>query len=71
MLIAGTILGASLGLGLDYSVNLGVELVKRDEFLKDVSEVLRATQRDYHNILEQELHRASRSDHLFFKLMDK
>merc|ERR1719481_1066355 len=55
----GSLIGATLGLGIDYSVNLGVELVKREEFVKDVGEVLRATQRDYQQILEQELHRAA------------
>jgi len=56
----GTVLGASLGLGIDYSVNAGIELMKRDEFIKDVNLVVGATKSDYYNVLEQELHRAVR-----------
>jgi len=56
----GSIAGAMLGLGVDYTVNAGVELVKRDEFIRDVQQVLDATKQDYFNLLEQELHRAIR-----------
>jgi len=56
----GTLFGATLGLGIDYSVDLGVEIVKREEFLKDVETVVEATKTDYHSVLEQELHRATR-----------
>lgn len=56
----GTIGGALLGLGVDYGVNAGVELVKREEFVRDVEGVVAATRRDYYLLLEQELHRATR-----------
>jgi len=56
----GTVLGASLGLGIDYSVNAGIELMKREEFIKDVNLVVGATKTDYYDVLEQELHRAVR-----------
>ena len=36
----GTVGGAMLGLGVDYTVNAGIELVKREEFIKDVGQVL-------------------------------
>lgn len=56
----GTVGGAMLGLGVDYTVNAGIELVKREEFIKDVGQVVNATKQDYFNLLEQELHRATR-----------
>ena len=46
---------------MDYGVNAGVELVKREEFVRDVEGVVAATRRDYYLLLEQELHRATRS----------
>jgi len=56
----GTVLGATLGVGIDYTVNAGIELIKRDEFIKDVHLVIDATRKDYFHVLEAELHRASR-----------
>ena len=43
-----------------FQVNAGIELMKRDEFMKDVKLVVDATKTDYFNVLEQELHRAVR-----------
>merc|ERR1711973_786820 len=56
----GTVEGATLGLGIDYSVNAGIELMKREEFIRDVEQVVEATRMDYYNVLELELHRAVR-----------
>merc|ERR1712173_374077 len=56
----GTVMGATLGLGIDYSVNAGIELMKREEFIRDVVEVVEATRLDYYQVLELELHRAVR-----------
>ena len=56
----GTVIGATLGLGIDYSVNAGIELMKREEFIKDVTQVVEATKSDYYHVLEHELHRAVR-----------
>jgi len=56
----GTVVGATLGLGIDYSVNAGIELMKREEFIRDVEQVVEATRMDYYNVLELELHRAVR-----------
>eukprot|EP00092_Neocalanus_flemingeri_P105530 GFUD01135290.1.p1 GENE.GFUD01135290.1~~GFUD01135290.1.p1 ORF type:complete len:482 (-),score=79.48 GFUD01135290.1:135-1580(-) len=56
----GTLLGATIGIGIDYTVNAGIELVKREEFVKDVNSVVDATQKDYFHVLEAELHRATR-----------
>jgi len=55
----GTVLGATIGIGIDYTVNAGIELVKREEFIKDVNLVVDATRKDFH-VLEAELHRATR-----------
>lgn len=38
-LAPGTVGGALVGLGVDYTVNAGVELVKREEFIRDVEQV--------------------------------
>ena len=32
----GTLFGAAVGIGIDYTTNVGIELMNRDEFLKDV-----------------------------------
>lgn len=56
----GTVLGATIGIGIDYTVNAGIELVKREEFIKDVNLVVDATRKDYFHVLEAELHRATR-----------
>ena len=39
-------------------VNAGIELMKREEFVRDVRQVVAATQQDYRGVLERELHRA-------------
>jgi len=54
----GTVMGATIGLGIDYSVNAGIELMKREEFVRDVRQVVSATEQDYRGVLERELHRA-------------
>ena len=41
-------------------VNAGIELMKREEFIRDVVEVVEATRLDYYQVLELELHRAVR-----------
>jgi len=56
----GTVMGATIGLGIDFTVNAGIELVKREEFIKDVNLVVDATRKDYFHVLEAELHRATR-----------
>lgn len=56
----GTAMGAAIGLGVDYLVNAGIELVNREELIKDVKLVVEATKADYQRILEEELHRATR-----------
>ena len=43
-----------------FQVNAGIELVKREEFVSDVKQVVSATRSDYYHVLEQELHRAVR-----------
>jgi len=56
----GTIMGASIGIGIDYTVNAGIELINREEFVRDVDLVVDATQKDYYHLLETELHRATK-----------
>ena len=41
-------------------VNAGIELMKREEFVRDVEMVVAATRADYQRVLERELHRAAR-----------
>ena len=41
-------------------MNAGIELVKREEFVSDVRQVVSTTKSDYYHVLEQELHRAVR-----------
>ena len=53
----GTLLGAALGIGIDYTTNVGIELMQRDEFVKDVKLMVNATKKEYVMCLEQELHR--------------
>jgi len=56
----GTVMGATIGIGIDYTVNAGIELMKREEFVRDVEMVVAATRADYQRVLERELHRAAR-----------
>ena len=35
----GTIFGAAMGIGIDYTTNAGIELMQREEFVKDVKYV--------------------------------
>ena len=55
----GTIFGATVGIGIDYTTNAGIELMQRKEFLKDVKNMVNATKKEYVMCLEFELHRAS------------
>ena len=41
-------------------MNAGIELMKREEFVRDVRQVVSATEQDYRGVLERELHRAVR-----------
>ena len=41
-------------------VNAGIELMNREEFIRDVDLVVDATRKDYFNLLECELHRATK-----------
>jgi len=54
----GAVVGGAAGLGADFAVNLGLELLQREDFEREVERVLQATQRDYFKSLEAELHRA-------------
>ena len=53
----GTALGAGIGLSVDYLTNKGVELIQRGEMVKDINNMIIATQTIYHSVLEEELHR--------------
>ena len=55
----GTIFGAALGIGIDYTTNAGIELMQREEFVKDVKGMVNATKKEYTMCLEKELHRAA------------
>ena len=55
----GTIFGAALGIGIDYTTNAGIELMQREEFVKDVKGMVNATKKEYLMCLEKELHRAA------------
>ena len=55
----GTLFGAAVGIGIDYTTNVGIELMNRDEFLKDVKSMVDATKKEYMLRLEDELHRAA------------
>ena len=48
-----------MGIGIDYTINSGIELVQREEFVKDVRTMVDATRKDYFLVLERELHRAA------------
>ena len=56
---AGTLFGAVVGIGIDYTTNAGIELMQREEFLADVKNMANATQKEYVMCLEQELHRVA------------
>ena len=55
----GTIFGAAVGIGIDYTTNAGIELLQREEFLTDVRGMVEATRKDYLLCLESELHRVA------------
>lgn len=54
----GALVGAALGVGIDWSVNKGIALMQRGEFVADVEAVVDATQQEYAKCLEHEMHRA-------------
>jgi len=55
----GTLFGAAVGIGIDYTTNVGIELMQREDFLKDVKNMVDATKKEYILRLEGELHRAA------------
>ena len=55
----GTIAGAAMGIGIDYTTNAGIELMQREEFVKDVKNMVNATKKEYIMCLERELHRVA------------
>ena len=55
---AGTALGVSIGLCIDYVTNKGVEFIQRGELVEDVNTMIVSTQNVYYRVLEEELHRA-------------
>ena len=55
----GTIAGAALGIGIDYTANAGIELMHREDFLNDVNSMIDATKKEYTYCLETELHRVA------------
>ena len=55
----GALFGAAVGVSIDYTTNLGIELMQREEFVKDVKDMVDATRKEYFMCLEQELHRAA------------
>ena len=55
----GTLFGAAVGIGIDYTTNVGIELMQREDFLKDVKNMVDATKKEYILRLEVELHRAA------------
>ena len=53
----GTALGATIGLGIDYAANTGVELIQRGEFVREVQGMVLSTKKAYSNVLATELRR--------------
>eukprot|EP00299_Pterocystis_sp_00344_P012303 c5885_g1_i1.p1 GENE.c5885_g1_i1~~c5885_g1_i1.p1 ORF type:complete len:389 (+),score=76.54 c5885_g1_i1:35-1201(+) len=53
----GGIIGAGVGLGIDFTFNKGLELMHRDAFLSDVHRVLLLTQADFNHRMGAELNR--------------
>lgn len=51
------LIGAVAGLGIDYTINAGVELMNRDAFVQDMHEALDATQLQWKQNLLAELER--------------
>jgi len=47
------------GIGIDYTTNVGIELMQREAFLKDVRGMVDATKKEYILRIEDELHRAA------------
>lgn len=64
----GTAIGAVAGVGLDYSVSKGVELVERDSFIADTSVAVNAIQREWENGMTMSLEEAV--DHWFDDLIN-
>ena len=55
----GTLFGAAVGIGIDYTTNAGIELMQRKDFVGDVKNMVNATTKEYAMCLEQELHRVA------------
>ena len=54
---SGTALGATIGLCIDYAANKGVELIQREEFVREVQGMVASTKKVYSNVLATELRR--------------
>jgi len=54
----GTVIGASIGLGVDYAINEGVEVMQRETFISDVNEAIEATQVEWKMIMAQSINEA-------------
>ena len=72
----GTAFGASIGFAIDFLTNKGIELMKRQEFIKDINETIESTQKTYQRTMEYELQRiilvlAEDSMQLLPKVIDK
>lgn len=72
----GTAFGAGIGFAIDFLTNKGIELMKREEFIKDINEIIQSTQKTYQRTLEYELQRiifvlAEDSMQLLPKVIDK
>ena len=52
-------MGITVGIGIDYTTNMGIQLMQREDFLKDVRCMVVATEKEYLMCLEQELYRAA------------
>jgi hypothetical protein len=57
-MIAG-MMGALAGLGVDFTINAGVELMNRDAFVADMKEAIEATELEWKQNLLAELQRAA------------
>jgi hypothetical protein len=57
-MVAG-VMGALAGLGVDFTINAGVELMNRDAFVADMKEAIEATELEWKQNLLAELQRAA------------
>ena len=52
-----TAFGAGIGFAIDFLTNEGIEIMKREEFIKEINEIIESTQKTYQRTLEYELQR--------------